>query len=82
MYPREIYNVYYIPGYVVSTSPHCVTDISDGYSYGSDLDDVMLDNNCYVAAVSYTKQAQDELSVSEGQTVCVVDDSDQSKWRE
>ena len=57
------------------------TDISDGYSYSSDVDDVMLDNNCYVAAVSYTKQAQDELSVHEGQVVCVVDDSDKSKLK-
>ena len=55
-------------------------DNSDSYT-GSDDDDIMLDSDRYVAVTNYTRQAQDELSVSEGQVVYVVDDSDKSKSR-
>ena len=58
----------------------CPTDNSDSYT-GSDDDDIMLDSDRYVAVTNYTRQAQDELSVSEGQVVYVVDDSDKSKSR-
>ena len=58
-----------------------LTANSDSYSYGSegDTDDILLDSNCYIAISDYSSQAQDELSVSQGQIVCVVDDSDESK---
>ena len=53
---------------------------SDSY-YGSDLDDdeLELDGCKYISTVDYTRQAQDELSVREGQVVTVVDDSDKSE---
>ena len=54
-------------------------DISDSCSYCSEVDDVLIDRNSYVARVNYTRQAQDELSVNEGQVVYVVDDSDKSE---
>lgn len=58
-----------------------LADNSENGSYESDEfgDDVMLDANSYVAIMDYTKQAQDELSVSKGQVVNVVDDSDTSE---
>ena len=55
-------------------------DNSDSYT-GSDDDDILLDSDRYIAVTNYTRQAQDELSVSEGQVVYVVDDSDKSKSR-
>ena len=56
-------------------------DNSESGSYESDEfgDDIMLDANSYVTITDYTKQAQDELSVSKGQVVYVVDDSDTSE---
>ena len=39
----------------------------------------MIDGACYISTTSYQKQAQDELSIHEGQVVCVVDDSDGSE---
>jgi hypothetical protein len=56
-------------------------DISDSYSYGSDVEEeLMIDGACYISTTSYQKQAQDELSIHEGQVVCVVDDSDDSMF--
>ena len=55
------------------------SDASDTYSYRSDLEDELMDGACYISTVTYHKQAQDELSVHEGQVVCVVDDSDKSE---
>ena len=63
--------------YQFNSSP--LTANSDSYSYGSEGDDSLLDSNCYIAISDYSSQAQDELSVRQGQMVCVVDDSDESK---
>lgn len=52
------------------------SSISDSEMGG---DDVLLDGNCYIATTNYTRQAQDELSMTKGQAVYVVDDSDKSK---
>ena len=38
-----------------------------------------MDGACYISTTTYHKQAQDELSIHEGQVVCVVDDSDSSE---
>ena len=43
------------------------------------MEDELLDGTCYISTVNYHKQAQDELSLHEGQVVCVVDDSDRSE---
>ena len=66
---------------IVNFNSSPLTANSDSYSYGSegDTDDIQLDSNCYTAISDYSSQAQDELSVSQGQIVCVVDDSDESK---
>ena len=69
--------VFIIATYQFNSSP--LTANSDSYSYGSEGDDILLDGNCYIAISDYSSQAQDELSVSQGQMVSVVDDSDESK---
>ena len=56
----------------------CVSDHTDSSS-DSEHDTLMLGGNCYISTVNYTRQAQDELSINEGQMVTVVDDSDESE---
>ena len=45
-----------------------------------DLDSDSMDiEDCYVVVKDYQKIATDELDMTEGQVVCVIDDSDSGK---